>query len=351
MKIAINPDRMPTESYSQKWWEFLKKRNVEVKWVDLTAHDGLEQIKDCDGVMWRPLHIPKERNKAYRILHTIEHYLGIPVFPDHNTYWHYDNKIAQHLIFKALNIPAPQTWIFWDRKTAVEWAKNTSYPKVFKLSTGASSANVIKVEGKEDALRLIERSFEEGIFPSTINSKKRFSTPKNFSELKRILYRIKRGMLFGLFNIYPPLPQPWWQPEMKYVYFQEFVPENAYDTRITIIGNRAFGFIRYNREGEFRASGSGRIDYDVSKVDLEMVKIAFRVSALLKCQCMAYDFLYLDNQPVISEISYTFLDSAVHKCPGYWQPDLKWKECHIWPEEAQVDDFIEYIKAQKKKKT
>ena len=43
-----------------------------------------------------------------------------------------------------------------------------------------------------------------------------------------------------------------------YVYFQKFLPNNKYDIRIVVIGDRAFGFIRYNRENDFRASGSGK---------------------------------------------------------------------------------------------
>ena len=37
------------------------------------------------------------------------------------------------------------------------------------------------------------------------------------------------------------------------MYFQEFLPGNAFDTRITAIGNRAFGFLRENRPRDFRA--------------------------------------------------------------------------------------------------
>lgn len=48
----------------------------------------------------------------------------------------------------------------------------------------------------------------------------------------------------------------------KYVYFQDFIPGNDFDTRVTIIGDRAFGFTRNVRPGDFRASGSGNVGYD-----------------------------------------------------------------------------------------
>jgi len=59
---------------------------------------------------------------------------------------------------------------------------------------------------------------------------------------------------------------------------------------------------------------------------------------------MAYDFLLNeDGLPEICEISYTFSDSPVYECPGHWDSDFKWHEGKMWPEEAQVLDFIDRI--------
>lgn len=42
-----------------------------------------------------------------------------------------------------------------------------------------------------------------------------------------------------------------------YIYFQDFIPNNNYDTRVKVIGNRCAALRRYNRKNDFRASGSG----------------------------------------------------------------------------------------------
>ena len=149
---------------------------------------------------------------------------------------------------------------------------------------------------------------------------------------------------YVMLNRYPPLPSTWWKPERNYAYFQEFLPGNTFDTRITVIGERAFGFRRFNRPGDFRASGSGLIDYDPTKVDSHCVEIAFRVSDSGKFQSMAYDFLYKQGKPVICEISYAFADWAIHKCPGHWRNDMTWIDGQMWPEEAQVEDFVKLIR-------
>lgn len=350
MKIAIYPDKSSSESYSEKWAEFLNKRNIQVKWVDLTAVDVLEQVRECDGLMWRVIHIPKDKQLAKRILYIIEKYMNIPVFPNYNTYWHYDDKIAQNYLLKSAGIPMPETWVFWNKDRALSWTENAEYPKVFKLAAGAGSSNVIKVTSKKEAQYLINRMFNQGIFPMTINEYKPKVMPRSLNQFKALFYRIKYGFLYVVNSLYPPLPPSWWQPEKDYIYFQEFIPENQYDTRITIIGNRAFGFRRFNRDNDFRASGSGKFNLEPSGVDLRCIRMALDVSNKLNFQNMAYDFLIKNNYPMIVEISYTCPDHTLIKCPGYWNVDLTWVEGNMWPEEAQVEDFIEYIKEAKSKK-
>ena len=349
MRIAIHPDTIYSTSFSEKWAEFLDKRNVEVKWVDLTSVNALGQVNDCDGVMWRWGHAHEDKLKAPRILYVIEHCLGIPVFPNHRTTWHYDDKVAQHYIFCALDIPAPKAWVFWDAETARQWANTTEYPKVFKLTSGASSSNVIKVNSKGEALGLIKLMFGEGVFPANWPKRSKVSRSlRGITLSKATLQSAKECLRYVLKNVYPPLPRAWWMPEKGYIYFQEFIPDNTFDTRITVIGDRAFGFVRHNRSGDFRASGSGLLDYDVTNVRLEAVELAFEVCARLQCQSLAFDILFDHGRPLIGEISYVYVDTAVYDCPGHWKPDLTWVEGHMWPEEAQVDDFIEYIKRLKK---
>ncbi len=344
MKIAIYPDN---GFYPENWAKFLKQRDIDVKWADLTAINALEQVKGCDGVMWSWSHAPHDKIKAPRILHTIEHYLKIPVFPDRYTCWHYDDKIAQYYLLQAAGIPMPETWVFWDKSSALDWAKKTEYPKIFKLSAGSGSSNVIKVLSEKGAKKLINKMFGGGIFPMIMNEHK----PKNILQnlhLWALLSRIKHVISYGLIDLYPPLPISWWQPEKGYIYFQEFLPDNAYDTRIAVIGNRAFGFHRFNRENDFRASGSGNCDADHAKIDIRCVEIAFKISKILKFQSMAYDFLLKNNKPVVVEFQYTTGKVPGEKCDGHWDSNLNWIPGKISPEEAQIEDFIAYIMELKK---
>jgi glutathione synthase/RimK-type ligase-like ATP-grasp enzyme len=344
--IGIHPDRTGHESYSEKWEEFLTERGIKVVHLNLYAQDALEQASGCGGVMWRWTHNPDHKQSAHRILYTIETVLDIPVFPDHCTACHYDEKVFQHYILRALGAPMPRAWVFWNEREALDWAYNADYPVVFKLSSGAGSSNVLKLNNAAEADLLIRQAFERGIFPYTMNEFARGSgLPKTKNQAKSLVKRLMKVWRHVWFGEFPALPKPYWMPEHRCVYFQEFLSRNDFDTRITVIGDRAFGFRRLNRPADFRASGSGKIDFDVKNLDPRTVEIAFSISAAAGFQCMAYDFLYKGDQPVVCEISYTFADWAVKACPGHWFRDLRWVPGHMWPEEAQVEDFLEKIRS------
>lgn len=344
--IGIHSDKIGEESYSDKWTEFLRARGADVRMLDLLATDALEQARQCDGVMWRWAHNPQDKQSAQRILYTIEHYLDIPVYPDSRTAWHYDEKMFQFYLLQALQAPVPQTWLFWDKEQALEWARTAPYPVVFKLSTGAGSSNVLKVENEEEAISLIKRAFERGIFPYTMNEFKKASFfPRTKAQTRDILHRLKDAIHYVWHADYPRLHPAWWKPEYGYAYFQEFLPRNEFDTRISVIGNRAFGYRRMNRPNDFRASGSGNFDVNPDSMDKKCVEIAFQMSKQGNFQSMAYDFLVKNGEPVICEISYTFVDWMIFECPGHWDSNLNWISGNMWPEEAQIQDFMNLLKA------
>jgi hypothetical protein len=104
-----------------------------------------------------------------------------------------------------------------------------------------------------------------------------------------------------------------------------------------VIAGKAFAIKRMVRENDFRASGSGSILFDKNLIDQESLRIAFDVSAKLKAQCLAYDFVYKDGKPLIIEISYGFANTAYDPCPGYWDEDLDWHDGHFVPHHWMVD--------------
>jgi len=284
---------------------------MAVRLLDFRSSKDFMQIGGCDAAMWHWYHVPDDKRVAPRILSAIDHAFHLPIFPNLKTCWHYDEKLSQHYLLDALRVPRVKTWVFWDYAQAIAFLEGAQYPLIFKLSVGAGSANVLRFKSAHQARQKIDQIFGEGILPYTFDE--------------------------------PPAQPHWYYPKQhNYAYFQEFLANNSHDIRITVIGDRAFGFLRQNREGDFRASGSGRVEYDPEKIPQEALEIAFEVSRKCDFQCMAYDFLRdTEGKVRLNEFSYGFVNRAVYECPGFWNPRLEFHPGQYWPEEFQVEDFVQ----------
>jgi hypothetical protein len=263
MRIGIHAGG---EGFSERWALALKARGVTVKALDLLGADPLSQAADCCGVMWHWSHYPHEvRLAALPILRVIEEQLQIPVFPDMATCWHFDDKVAQSYLMKALGIPQPRTWVFWRKADALVWCAQAEYPVVAKLSGGAGSMNVQLIRSSAEAMAYVEQCFSGSgivIHPALPAS----GCDRLRARLKRALKRAVQAGPYVWANRFPAMPdQTFWAPQKNYALFQEFMPGNEHDTRVTVIGDRAFAYRRFNRPNDFRASGSGNFNVEPAR--------------------------------------------------------------------------------------
>lgn len=333
LRVAVQPDRASQPPTSDRWIEFLGQHGCEAKIVNVYSPTILDDLKDCQGFMWRHSLTSTMRQIAHKLLPVIENYTDILVFPDQNTCWHYDDKIAEAYLFQALDIPSPRSWVFFDRQLALDWAKNAQYPVVLKLWGGAGSNNVRLIQSTREAQKWIRRLFDRGM--TGMESVGHYGL-----KLKRSIRKAAKKVLGRVDISDIEFWSNGWDVHRNYALFQEFLPDNTHDTRVTVIGDRAFGFRRFNRDNDFRASGSGRIDYTLSGVDPAFIKLGFEVADKLKMQSCAIDGLWRGKEAVTSEVSYIYLSSAIYNCPGYWDRELNWHEGHMWPEQAHVEDFV-----------
>ena len=337
MRVGIHKDPYGAfNRFYERYEAILDHNGIEHVRLEASDADFWDELRGLDLLIFRWGHFDTDRQKARSILPVVEHEMRLRCFPDWRTCWHYDDKIKQYYLMKQHGFPMVESYVFWEKEHALNWAKRASYPVVFKLKGGAASANVILVPNEHRAQRLIKRMFGRGIHPDNFFDPnhlrfRRLSPRRELKRIGRILHKRWLGQDVT----------PYWQVQKNYALFQEFLPNNAYDTRITVIGGRAFGFRRFVREGDFRSSGSGKIDYDPQQIDLEFVRQAFEISRRLQFQSMAYDFLYgPEGTRQFCEISYTYMDAAIHNCPGYWDEQLNWQEGHYWPQFYHLIDAL-----------
>ena len=337
IKIAIHHR---DNSFSERWISYCKEKNIPYVVVNAYATDIFDNLKECTALLWHHHHGNyKDVITAKRIISAAEN-AGIKVFPSTNTGWHFDDKVAQKYLLEAIGAPLVPSFIFYDSKSANTWIAKNQFPKVFKLKGGAGSSNVSLVKSKEDAYKLVRTAFGKGF-----TQYDRIQSFKDRIKKYKIGKDTLLGVLKGFVRIFLLADFAKLQGREKgYIYFQEFIPNNKFDIRVIVIGNKSFAIKRIVREDDFRASGSGSITYSEKEIDIRCVDIAFHVSKQLKTQCLAYDFIFDENdEPLIVEISYGFSYKSYDKCPGYWTSDLKWNIGKIDPCGWIIEDMLAKI--------
>ena len=319
------------QSFSARWRELADQQGIGTRSIDVFDPRFADQLDGCDGFMWRFGYDPLSLGMAKRLLPAIEHGRGILVFPSTATSWHFEDKISQAYLLQAAGIPTPRTWVFWRLDDALRFCRNAAYPLVMKLSAGIQSNNVRLLRNAEQAMFWAKQAFGPGL---------RTLHPPRPAIRARLGGQIQ-GLQLLLGKERPT------DVQHGYFYVQEYLPDNEFDTRITVIGDRAYGFRRFNRPGDFRASGSGRLDWDPAAIDQSMIRLAYRIARQLGTQSVAIDGMYRGTHPVVGEISYTYATWAIRDCPGHWilhgDPEsgsLEWKQGQLRAEDAIFEDFV-----------
>lgn len=338
MKIGIHNTKV---AFGKRWRIFCEEKGVPCKEVDCYRSDISSQLSDCDALMWH-FHQgnPKDILFAKQLLYSFET-AGKRVFPNFYTMWHFDDKVGQKYLLEAINAPLVTSWVFYDKHDAEKWAENTSYPVVFKLRGGAGSVNVSLVATKERALKLIRKAFGNGY--------SQYLAWQNLNERVR-KYRLGKTDMLDVFKgvirlALPPKHALVAGKERGYVYFQKFIPDNDYDIRVIVIGNKAFAIKRMVRQNDFRASGSGHILYEKKHFDQDTIRLAFSLAEKLKSQCSAFDFVYENGSPLVVEVSYGFVPEGYDPCPGYWDKNMAWHEGRFNPYGWMVENLIKAASA------
>ena len=328
-------------SYSEKYREIFIKNKIPFTLIDPNSESLLADIKKCTHILFRHSQGDTDIIIYENIFNIAFKSYKIKCYPNLETYWLYENKIREYYLLKSHNFPIIDSHIFWNYVHAEAFIKKTQFPIVAKLSKGASSSNVVIVDSVSDGLKIINQVFNKGVKSYGLNSKTNLASLSKVGIIKFGKEQL-RSTLINIGLLKDKAEYPEWQIQKDSIIFQKYLPNNSYDTRVTIIGKRAFAFRRFVRKNDFRASGSGNFNMEPDKIDTRCVEIAFSISKKLNFETMAYDFIYDEGKnPFINEISYCFVDWVVQKCPGYWDEKLNWHSGYYWPQQCQIEDFLD----------
>lgn len=337
MKIAIQ-DR--AGGFGERWIDYCEKNSLEYILIDCFKTNIIEVLKKekITHLMWHVNHSSSKDLMVYPYVMNAADRMGIKTFPNFNTRWHFDDKVAQKYLFESISVPFVPSYAFYEEEEALNFLRSADLPLVAKLKHGAGSINVKLINNLEEGETYIHKLFTEGIdaTPKALgNMGQKLRVAKQIKDpiklLKKTLsFFVKHRRELILSN-----------SEKGYAYFQKFLPNNDFDIRIIVIGNIACGVRRFNKTNDFRASGSGIVDYDVSKINIEMIQIAFEATEKIGGQCLGFDFVYNDKrEPMIVEVSFGFPTKTCDPCQGYWKKDLSFVKEKFNPQEFMIANFI-----------
>lgn len=342
MRIAIH-HQAGDDSYSDKWIEYCQREGIDYDIVNCYDSNIIEQLKEFDALMWHWQHIDyRAKLFANSLIHSLDA-IDFPVYPNLKTSWHFDDKLAQKYLLEAINAPLVESYAFFTKEEAMEWIEETTFPKVFKLRAGAGAFNVSLIKSKSEAIKYVNRAFKGGFLATYRGAilKEKIWHFKRDKSIKSLL-NISKGLFRYFFpnEVYTKLPI-----ERNYLYAQDFIPNCDHDIRVFVIGDRAVTKRRIVRDGDFRASGSGKMSWDIGEEGIECLKMAFEITEKLEVQSLAFDFIKDIDGYKIVEISYSASPRGFPKALGYWSRDLEWIEQRpIRVEYFIIEDFIKSIR-------
>ncbi|MEA4914548.1 MAG: hypothetical protein VB068_12740 [Petrimonas sp.] len=333
----LSVHRKEKAEFTGTWESLFDERGVKWEYVDCYDYNIIKNLKNYSAIVWHYSNfVNADLMEAQNILN-IAAKQGVKVFPDYNTGWHFDDKIAEMYAFEAVGAPIPESWVFYDLKKCLEWLKNEAeYPLVAKLRRGSGANNVKLLHNFSQANRYAKKMFSKGFSPMQSLVYKTYSKVQSTHDWKTFVKRFKRIPDFLWARRYGKgMPA-----ERGYCYFQQFIENDGYDLKVVATNGKCSFLTRNVRKHDFRASGGGEICYDKALINDRIVRSAFETADALKMQCVGFDYV-VDKKTgngLIVEMCHGFDYDAIYQCGGYWDRELVW---HDEPLNARVEIFEE----------
>ena len=296
-----------------KYRRFLETNGFPCDHYDIRSHDWIEKARAFDVVINMVSNEPSHLEEIQVKYDLLETRLGLRCYPSPDHLFLYENKSLEAYISTACGLPFAKTYVSHSREDALALIETARYPLVSKVDHSSGSMGVELVRTRRKARRLVRQAF---------------------SRTGRSVY------------------VPWFR-QKNYVYFQEFVPNDGYDIRVILVGDRAFGYFRQVPKGDFRASGMNTVQR--RGLPEEAIRVALEVQKYVRSPQLVVDMVHgLDGRYVIIEYSIICLmdraeDLQVDGVPGVYvigdDGDIRFEKGRYWIHELALRRFFldEYL--------
>ncbi len=291
-----------------KFERFLKVNNIEHAEYHINRSDFIKEGKKYDIIVWRIETSYAKQWEAADKIEVIQNYLGKMILPTVESLWAGEDKVREQYLFEINNLPAIRTFISHSKDEVMNYINHCAYPFISKDRISDCSRGVHLVQSRRQAKALCDKIFSFG--------KK---TNESYVQQK------------------------------DYVIFQEFVPNYGFDLRIIMVGDSCFGYYRYPKNGDYRASGSGVVEK--KKLPEEVLVLAKKVRECLpKSYLLAVDFIQDkrdDNYYIIETSNFIGIETCeqlvISGIPGrYIEKDgtFTFEPGRFWLQELMMQELM-----------
>lgn len=235
--------------YYVNFIKYCDTNSIDYRIVDIHNSTFIKELEGIDILIWRTPSSYASQWEATDKIEFISDYLGKMTLPTKESLWFYEDKVREQWLFDHFNLPSIKTFISYSEEESLEYIKTAKFPLILKDRTCSSSEGVLLIKNSHQAKRICKKIF--------LNGRKVF--------------------------------EPYVR-QKNYVLFQEFVPNEGFDLRVIVVGQSYFGYYRYPKGKDYRASGSGIVRKE--SIPIEVLQLARQAKECFpKSYLLAVDFL------------------------------------------------------------
>lgn len=249
--------------------------------------------------------------------------LGLHVIPSFSMLRAHNNKVAMEMLRDRSDLGLIKTiksHFFGTLQELISKSGKLIYPVVIKPSSGAMSRGVAKANNPDELIRYAKKVSRS------------FDIKHDFKELLR---KIKYGSGYHKESFF----------RSKFI-VQNFIPGLENDWKVLVYGNKCFVLYRGNRDGDFRASGSGKFIFRKDLPD-GMLDFAFEIKNHFKVPNISLDIGFDGNIFHLIEFQFLYFGTTtIEKSPFWFEKyDNSWKliEGQSELEKVYVESIVEFL--------
>jgi len=166
-KVDVTLGIIKEFTHAHRWYVgACRDLGVPYKLLDIFGPDWINVVQNsgCDAFLVRPsAHFTIWKQMYDERLRVMAQDLGKIIYPTYDELWFYESKRRMHYWLEANKVPHPRTWVFYDRRQALDFCRTVELPIVFKADLGSGASGVKIFRNRLALRRFVNRCFKKGM--------------------------------------------------------------------------------------------------------------------------------------------------------------------------------------------